>query len=244
MADLSDYLGHVLCEVTRARVMADLAAVRTAVDYAGDERGLMQRFPVPRLRLSGVEVTVPVVVKGIPAGYSETTSTDPRIFARMLVEDLGPALKGQGLTIDTAEITKLILQDPALSKGRLADDLPDALSSRIYERIKPEKKVTAGEKAGGDRLTSVERFKIVTSIIRGQILKALEALPRTPVGIAVDGTTAAAKEVSDAGLLCSVKLLIREEALEIMLESKMEPPAEPPPEPPAKVSKIRMLVPE
>jgi len=244
MADLSDYLGHVLCEVTRARVMADLAAVRTAVEYAGDERGLMQRFPVPRLRLSGVEVTVPVVVKGIPAGYSETTSTDPRIFARMLVEDLGPALKGQGITIDTAEITRLILQDATLSKGRLADDLPDTLSSRIYERIRPEKKARADEKAGGDGLTSVERFKKVTSIIRGQILKALEALPRTPAGIVVDGTTAAAKEVSDVGLLTNVKMVIREEALEILLESKLEPSTEPPPQPPAKAPKIRMLVPE
>ena len=44
MSELSETLGHLLCEITRARMAADREAVRIAKQYAEDDSGLLRHF--------------------------------------------------------------------------------------------------------------------------------------------------------------------------------------------------------
>jgi hypothetical protein len=60
MPYLGDYIGHLLSEITTARVEADLESVRIADLYASHP--LLKHMAVPRFRLPNVTVDVPVVV--------------------------------------------------------------------------------------------------------------------------------------------------------------------------------------
>lgn len=221
MADLSEYLGHLLCEVTRARVMADAEAVRTAARYLGDGSSLLRHFPVPRMRLPELEITVPVVVNEVPDGYTEQTDADPRLFSRLLAENLAPVLSRQGLKLDTGEITRIILEDRQLSRGHLSEDVPELLSRQLQERVRMVSR-TSGRTAARETALPAERFQEISVILREQIARTVESLPRRPAGIAVDARTSAVKNVGDVGLAVNIKLIIREESLEILLDDPGE----------------------
>lgn len=57
---LHDYIGNLVSSIQQARVSADLQAVRVAESYAKHE--LLEHFPVPRMRLKDVEMTIPIAI--------------------------------------------------------------------------------------------------------------------------------------------------------------------------------------
>ena len=67
---LSDYVGFIFSEITRARVIADNASREIALTYAKDE--VLKSFSVPRFKIPEMELTVPVVIAG--AKFSNTVS--------------------------------------------------------------------------------------------------------------------------------------------------------------------------
>ena len=72
MVNLGDYLGHLLSEVTKARVQADMETLRIAELYASDP--LLKNFPVPRMRLPNLELNVPVIISETPDDDDKSTS--------------------------------------------------------------------------------------------------------------------------------------------------------------------------
>jgi len=248
MADLGEYLGHILCEVTRARVTADLEALRVAREYAGDQAKLLRNFPVPRMRLPTLEIVVPVQVQEIPEGYVEKTTADTKSLAKVLAGELGPALRKQKLSISTADITKLIKDDPLLSRGRIYDGIADSLCAKLHEYVRPLAKQSATASPAKGERTPAEAFKEISLIIRQRIDKALTQIPRRPAGISIEARTAVIREVGVPALLLNIKLTISEEAMEIHLDE--EAPEAPASEgesgsvAPAKRPRIKRLVPE
>lgn len=236
MAELGDYLGHILCEVTRARVSADLEALRVAKEYVADEKKLLRYFPVPRMRLPTLEITVPVQINDVPDGYIEKTSAEPSLLAKVLADELVPALREHSLRITTADITKIIKSDPNLAIGVLLDDLSDSLSIKLYNQLKPYQKTKKGDGIPESKLSAGETFKLISNMIKEKVKTALAALPRQPVGITVEPRTSVIREVGNPSLLLNVKLVVSEDALEIHLEEDNEGKATPP--------QIKRLIPE
>jgi hypothetical protein len=234
MAELSDFLGHILEEITRARVSADAEAVRTAKRYAADPDGLLKYFPVPRVRLPNVEITAPMIVTIVPAGHVE--KTDPDLLSQTIAADLLKMLTQQRIRVATADIVRIIEADASLSKGYLNQSAIDALSVKIGGQIK-----TSATKVKSSEEVHTE----VVALIREQIVETLQALPRSPVGIGIDATTSAVKEFSPAAgqsaNVLYVKMSISEEALEIEFEQPSEsvPAGQPIP-----VPGIKRLTPE
>ena len=74
MINLGDYIGRLLSEVTHARVQADIEAVRVAEVYSSHP--LLRNFPVPRIRFSNVDMSVPVVISEVEDEEQETSSVD------------------------------------------------------------------------------------------------------------------------------------------------------------------------
>jgi hypothetical protein len=234
MAELSDFLGHILQEITRARVSADAEAVRTAKLYAADPDGLLKHFAVPRVRLPNVEITAPMIVTVVPAGHVE--KTDPDLLSQTVAADLLNMLTEQRLNVSTAAIVKIIEADASLSKGILSRSSVDSLSVKIGDQI---------ELPASRTKSSEETHAEVVALIREQIGKTLQALPRSPVGIGIDATTSAVREFSppagQGANVLYVKMSISEEALEI----EFEQPSEPGPDgKPASVPGIKRLSPE
>lgn len=234
MAELSDFLGHILAEITRARALADAEAVRTAKRYAADPDGLLKYFAVPRVRLPNVEITAPMVVTMVPEGQVE--KTDPHLLSQTVAADILKMLTQQKIKVNTTEIINVIEADPALSKGYVSGSAADALSAKIGGRIETP--------ASRERSTEEVHAEVV-ALIRRQIVQTLQALPRSPAGIGIDARTSAVKEFSapagQGAHVLYVKMTISEDALEIEFEQPSEPP---PAGQPAPAPGIKRLSPE
>lgn len=63
MVTLSDYLGFLMKEISHARLSSDLASIELAKMYAENE--LLRNLSVPRVRLSRIDVSVPLVVESL-----------------------------------------------------------------------------------------------------------------------------------------------------------------------------------
>lgn len=61
MPTLKEYLGSIVTSIIDARVMSDLQAVQVAEGYLKNK--MLNAFPVPRMRIENVEVTIPVAVE-------------------------------------------------------------------------------------------------------------------------------------------------------------------------------------
>lgn len=61
MVTLKDYLGALVTGINQARVLADLDSANIASFYAENE--LLSNFPVPRFRLSKIEITIPMAIE-------------------------------------------------------------------------------------------------------------------------------------------------------------------------------------
>jgi len=92
MPTLNEYLGGLFSSITDARVMADVQTVQVAEQYA--KHDLLKHFAVPRMRISDIELTIPVAIEGLSelSGYQ----LDPigneefkRVAARELSRSIG-----------------------------------------------------------------------------------------------------------------------------------------------------------
>lgn len=232
MSELSETLGHLLCEITRARMAADREAVRIAKQYAEDADGLLRHFPVPRMRMPQLELTLPVVVSSIPEGYVAKVSPDMLVSA--LSANLKEALKAQSIHVSTTEIRKIVRADANLSQGLVSDQLSTKLTEQLHDHTRRlvERQIAKATAAGGNddavkASQSAERFKEITSIIRTQVNRTLDALPQRPLGISIDARTQQVKETNQGGSFClNLKLNVTEEGLDMLFE---EPGQDKPP---------------
>ena len=222
MSELSETLGHLLCEITRARMAADRESVRIARQYAEDDGGLLRHFPVPRMRMPQLELTLPVVVSHIPQGYVAKVAPDMLVSA--LSANLKEALKGLAIHVSTTEIRKIVRADANLSQGLVSDQLPTLLTEQLHDHTRRlvERQLAKAAAGNGEAVPasqSAERFKEIAAIIRTQVNRTLDALPQRPVGISVDARTQQVKEVNQGGSFClSLKLNVTEEGLDMLFE--------------------------
>lgn len=232
MSELSETLGHLLCEITRARMAADRESVRIARQYAEEADGLLRHFPVPRMRMPQLELTLPVVVSNIPQGYVAKVSPDMLVSA--LSANLKDALKAQSIHVSTTEIRKIVRADANLSQGLVSDQLSAQLTEQLHDHTRrlverQVAKAAAGNDEAAKASQSAERFKEITAIIRTQVNRTLDALPQRPLGISVDARTQQVKETNQGGSFClNLKLNVTEEGLDMLFEDP-EPGQDKPP---------------
>jgi len=233
MSELSETLGHLLCEITRARMAADREAVRIAKQYAEDDSGLLRHFPVPRMRLPTLELTLPVVVSHIPEGY--VTKVEPDMLISALSLKLKEALAGLAIHVSTAEIRKIVRSDPNLSQGLVDEQLATQLTEQLHDHTRRQlerqaaRAVAAGAATGAAGSTSAERFKQIAAIIRAQVNSTLDALPQRPIGISVDARTQQVRETSQVGSFClNLKLNVSEDGLDMLFDDPQPGQDKPP----------------
>jgi hypothetical protein len=227
MPEFSDFLGHILKEVTRARIQADLEAIRTARMYASDESGLLKNFPIPRMRLPNVEITAPVIITDVPDGHVE--KTDPKLLSQTVSDNVQALLTKQNIKIETVQITELIRSNELMARGLIDETAAEILSRNIGDQIRKTTRQSA------------EVHNQVVLLVREQLKETFESLPRQPVGITINARTAAVKEhSSQPGQGANVvyfKLSITEDALEINFKDPSESSGD-------GDSRIKRLIPE
>ena len=209
MPKLGDYIGHLLSEITIARMRADIEAVRVAELYA--EHPLLRNMPVPRFRMPDVEMDVPVVVKELeePTG-DESSKGDPSIAEMRKVFDkvLTSVLAKEQVALTAANKKKLkdvldqrviALTRPsevAIDMIRISRDFSQNAVKTLSDVIKPEKQAEFEEK--------------LNEVLRIELIKIRTPLKRLNVLI----TTAEVREAGPDEVITRLHLRISEEAFE------------------------------
>ena len=86
MITLSEYVGYIFQEITRARVLADSESKRIAELYAKDE--IMKHFSVPRFKIPEMELTIPVIIAGAKYTTVVEFAEKGRLFRNYLVNEI------------------------------------------------------------------------------------------------------------------------------------------------------------
>lgn len=215
MPYLGDYLGHIMSEITIARLQADLEAIRLAELYASHP--LLRHLPVPHFRLPTVTLDVPVVIKEMDEAKKGESPRGGVVlpamresFDRLLALHLDSADLKLSATEERAldraldqTLSRLALPpDVSISVTLIADELVLTVIRALGD---PERK---GSTVESGRLTKLaEELK---SAVRLEFLNLRKAPPRLLVLV----TTAEVREAGPKELLTHLHLSISEEALE------------------------------
>lgn len=223
MPYLGDYLGHLLSEITMARVQADLEAIRVAELYASHP--LLRHLPVPHFRLPTVTVDVPVIIKkmeeakkGEPPRGGVVLPAMRKSFDRLLVLHLKRAgivlldkekthLK-QALDQTISDLTQP--QDVSISVTHVADELVLTVVKALRD---PEREGGAIESERIEKLADE-----LKTAVRVEFLNLRQVPPRLHVLV----TTAELREAGPSDLLARLHLSISEEAFEWTVIESME----------------------
>jgi len=214
MPFLGDYLGHLLSEITTARLQADLEAVRVADLYASHP--LLKSLPIPRFRLPTITLDVPVAVSKMeeakpgesPRGGVPIAALRER-FGAVLDQQLARAK----VQLSAAERTKL---DEALnltvsntttpaSVGTSSTRVADDLVATTLQNLDPQRV------AGADRSAPLEEL---AADLRTAARAELLALATPPPRLEVLVTTAELRDAGPRELLAQLHLSVSEEAFE------------------------------
>jgi len=210
MPYLGDYLGHLLSEITNARVQADLESVRIADLYASHP--LLKHMAVPRFRLPNVTVDVPVIVRkmdeAIP-GQPLRGGVSLEDVQQAIERALNAALDQNAVKI--APKRKLELREamtrsasrfrPVAGAGIPAGDI-DGIAAAAGEAFL---ELLSDSPDAASRLQ-----KIIFETVAATLRQAGQAVPRLHVAVT-------ASELRDGGppeLMARLHLAVSEEAME------------------------------
>lgn len=211
MPYLGDFLGHLLSEISIARMQADLETVRLAELYAAHP--LLRTMPVPHMRLPDVEVEIPVFIKASEeprAGESARGGAPLKTLSQKFDEVLGAQLAKVGITLSTAERKRLrsalderlsaraVPTEISVDVHRIADDLTST-ALRMVEEMKPRS--GAAEPALAAELRDAVRL---------EFLKLRTPPPRLMVLV----TSAEIREAGGAENLTRLRLKVSEQGVE------------------------------
>ena len=215
MPYLGDYIGHLMSEMTIARMHADLEAVRVAELYASHP--LLRFMPVPHFRLPEMDIDVPVVIKQVEEPRAEESPrggvaiddlrrTFNRVLTRQFTKqglDVSPEDR-QRLTFALDEKISGLSQptETAVDVHRIADELTNATVSTLTEvhdlREPIEKK----------------RIETLETELRNTVKLEFLKLRQPPPRLNVLATTQEIREAGPSENLTRIKLKLTEQAVE------------------------------
>jgi hypothetical protein len=215
MPYLGDYIGHLLSEMTIARMHADLEAVRVAELYASHP--LLRFMPVPHFRLPEMDLDVPVVIKEVeepradesPRGgvpITELRKTFDQVLTRQFTKhglDVSPENKKTLKSALDEKIGRLSQpKETAVDVHRIADELTNAAVSTLTEvqdfRGPIEKK----------------RIETLEAELKDAIKLEFLKLRRPPPRLNVLATTQEIREAGPSEIVTRIKLKLTEQAVE------------------------------
>ncbi len=212
MPYLGDYIGHLLSEITIARMNADVETVRVAELYAAHP--LLRNMPVPHFRLPSVEVDVPVVVSQmeeqrageLPRGapiLADMRKAFDRVLTKQLSEErvrLRPAHKRKLKSVLDKRVVSLTQPiEIAIDVNRVADELASAASGTLTEF--------------GGPVDPARRPKLEEKLKEAARVEFLK-LRKPPTRLQVLVTTAEIREAGPSEVITRLHLKITEEAFE------------------------------
>jgi len=212
MPNLGDYIGHLVSEITIARMQADLEAIRIAELYVNHP--LLRSMPVPRFRIPKVELDIPIVIKhmeeepseGLPKGAPtlvEMRRAFDNVLTKVLDEDkirVTPEIKDRHkIELDRRVVALYQPREVAIDTNRVADELSKTASKTLAE---------SGGPVAPSRQPELE--KKLKEMARREFHKLRKAPPRLQVLV----TSSEIREAGPSEFLTNLHMSITEEAFE------------------------------
>jgi hypothetical protein len=215
MPNLGDYFGHLLSELTIARIQSDLEASRVADLYASNP--LLKHFPVPRFRLPAVTLDVPVVIQEIeepedgkaPRGDIDFANIH-KTFKRVFEYNLKKASIKLEETLDK-NIERGISQ--TISKTKKIPYISVTIKKVVDDLVSTTLKVLKENKEEIDE-TKLKRFEMLSNTFRDELIAECIMLRQPPPRLKALVTTSELKEAGPPELLAKFHLSVSEEAVE------------------------------
>ncbi len=211
MPNLGDFLGHLVSEITIARMQADVEAVRIAELYASHP--LLSNLPVPHFRLPNIDIDVPVVIKsmeepdpekpgrGIPT-IKEMHEKFKEVITKFLKDeslDLKPDARKKLDDSIEKEVTRLSqVKDTASNISRVADSFARISTSFLSPGVPPIR----------PRKENIHNS--IRNLLRFEFLKLSKAPPRLEVLV----RTTEIKEAGPNDIITRLHLKISEDGFE------------------------------
>ncbi len=181
MATLNEYLGGIFSSITDARVMADVQTVQVAEQYA--KHDLLKHFSVPRMRISDIELTIPVAIEGLaersgyqldPIGNAEFKRINARELSRFIgYTELPPIAAQKLLTALDSRITTLVEQ--IKSNGNLQEPIWNFVKNIVADlfEIGIEAKLHEGKFPDGYRQEQITKiaYELDLGLVKGVVDK-------------------------------------------------------------------------
>lgn len=225
MVNLGDYVGHLLSEITKARMQADMETVRIARIYASDP--LLKNFPVPRMRLPNLEMNVPVIISEVPKNEDESFLRRNRLEAiapeseRIIKNELNKF----NITLNDRDISRLRRALSSKIKGMSTPKTEEYMS--VAKEIAKEAVGLAQQKFKTSLNKDMHRDQIesLQTSIQDKLYASLISLDKIPVSstrIKVITETSKIKEMGNIQNAVTLKLSVIEEAVEWATVGKKE----------------------
>lgn len=104
MIPLSDYLGFIFSEITRAREIADRTSAQIAKVYAEDP--VMKFFSVPRFKIPEMALSIPVLISGAKFATVLKFKLEPKEFSAFVGAEIDHAVNTLKLLIGRQNVIK------------------------------------------------------------------------------------------------------------------------------------------
>ena len=178
MPKLGEFIGALLCDAARARVRADLEAVKIADAYS--RHVLLKHLPVPRFRLPDITVDVPVLVSdveglsegGIGKLFGEPTSAEIREVVRAGLRESGirlPRTEVANVPATAFERARELFESspwlhlsPALVSEKFASMVVDIVKAAVPREV-PAERLQVLESSTTTSMTALLSTKLVES---------------------------------------------------------------------------------
>ena len=215
MASLGDYLGHLLSEISKARVHADMESIKIAQIYANDD--LLKTFPVPRVRLPNIELNVPVIVeKANMENIYSTKSIDKRNLVNatytVLRDKLAKSYKKEFSRKEYIHIARKIYAETEkiTKKDTIHEEINMAKSTFINEVITDLNKTKNIRPSKKNSVFNKEIKRDLEDVLLVNLKSPFEKLK----SISIAPETFKQKELGDTMKSLTLKLSITEDAIE------------------------------
>jgi hypothetical protein len=210
MAYLGDFLGQLVSEVTRARMQADIEAIRVAEVYASHH--LLRHMPIPHFRMPDVELDVPVVLQdldGDPADGRKQPSVDA--VMKKFQGALDTTLREANVTLKPEQKKRV---QAAVQKQLPSLMGPSEISADMMAVADGAARIAIEILAAARGPVTAEQRKLVEKKLRDASRMEFLKLRGSPPRLRASVKTADVREAGPGEVVTRVRLKISEEAIE------------------------------
>ena len=220
MPYLGDYIGHLLSEITTARVQADIEAVRVAELYASHP--LLKYMAVPRFRLPTVTLDVPVAIKEIEEVGEEPAPASAVVLRHVrknFDQVTSSRLKHAGIKLSDVQAKNLNREvsrkfadfkqpsEVPLSMTHIADEL-------VFTTAKVLREPSHEGREEKEDKSKLERIEKLETELKTELYMEFSKFLKAPNRLNVAITTAELREAGPSEVMANIHLSITEDAFE------------------------------